>query len=76
MIDGTLKLKRFADGVVASLVAADPSASDSEVARKARGSAQIELEDAVRNGFKAGMGSRQNAPAEWLGECVCTCECW
>ena len=28
----------------------------------------LELEDAIRVGFKAGMGSRQNAPAEWIGE--------
>lgn len=30
-------------------------------------SRQLELQDAVRAGFKAGMGSRQNAPAEWIG---------
>jgi len=29
---------------------------------------QLELEEAVRSGFKAGLGSRQNAPAEWIGE--------
>lgn len=29
---------------------------------------QIEMEDAIRVGLKAGMGSRQNAPAEWIGE--------
>lgn len=29
---------------------------------------RIELEDAIRVGFKAGMGSRQNAPAEWIGK--------
>lgn len=27
----------------------------------------LELRDAVRSGFKGGMGSRQNAPAEWIG---------
>jgi cullin-4 len=31
---------------------------------------QLDLQDAVRTGFKAGMGSRQNAPAEWIGELV------
>jgi cullin-4 len=29
---------------------------------------QLELQDAIRTGFKAGMGSRQNAPAEWIGK--------
>lgn len=29
---------------------------------------QLELEDAVRAGFKAGLGSRQNAPAEWIAK--------
>lgn len=29
---------------------------------------RLELEDAVRTGFKAGMGSRQNAPAEWIAK--------
>ena len=33
----------------------------SEVQRK------LELEDAVRKGFRSGMGSRENAPAEWIG---------
>lgn len=31
---------------------------------------QLELEEAVRSGFKAGLGSRQNAPAEWIGEAM------
>lgn len=34
----------------------------SEVQRK------LELEDAVRKGFRAGMSSRENAPAEWIGK--------
>ena len=29
---------------------------------------QLELQEAIRSGCKAGMGSRQNAPAEWIGE--------
>jgi len=33
----------------------------SEVQRK------LELEDAVRKGFRSGMSSRENAPAEWIG---------
>lgn len=33
-----------------------------------KSSAQLELEDAVRAGFKAGLGSRQNAPAEWIAK--------
>ncbi|KAE8541615.1 hypothetical protein D1P53_001784 [Cryptococcus gattii VGV] len=28
----------------------------------------FELEEAVRTGFKTGMGSRQNAPAEWIAK--------
>jgi cullin-4 len=30
---------------------------------------KLELEDAVRKGFRAGMSSRENAPAEWIGRC-------
>ena len=33
----------------------------SEVQRK------LELEDAVRKGFRSGMSIRENAPAEWIG---------
>lgn len=29
---------------------------------------KLELEDAVRKGFRAGMSSRENAPAEWIGK--------
>jgi cullin-4 len=43
-----------------------PVAKDDLKSRYAR--RQIELSDAVRVGCKAGMGSRQNAPAEWIGE--------
>jgi cullin-4 len=28
---------------------------------------QLELEEAVRTGFKSGLANRQNAPAEWIG---------
>lgn len=35
---------------------------------KPKSQAQLELEDAVRAGFKAGLGSRQNAPAEWIAK--------
>lgn len=64
MIDGSLELKRFADGAVRKPFSKEgPSDSlGSEDARQL-----IELQDAIRVGFKAGMGSRQNAPAEWIG---------
>lgn len=35
---------------------------------RGKSQAQLELEDAVRAGFKAGLGSRQNAPAEWIAK--------
>lgn len=38
-----------------------PPVGYNEVQRK------LELEDAVRKGFRAGMSSRENAPAEWIG---------
>lgn len=64
MIDGSLELKRFADGAVMKPFSKEsPStALSSQDARQL-----IELQDAIRLGFKAGMGSRQNAPAEWIG---------
>ncbi|ORY31595.1 putative ubiquitin-protein ligase [Naematelia encephala] len=81
MIESTLTLKRFADKAVAGLFVtptaaapstvlvgpaypgvAEPKLTSDEEARK------MELEDAIRQGFKAGMGSRQNAPAEWIAK--------
>ncbi|WVR09664.1 hypothetical protein IAU60_006739 [Kwoniella sp. DSM 27419] len=87
MIDGTLKLKRFADEAVGALFepspeskthvkqldvddradAEKPSKTEIEQTRIKR-SRQFELEEAVRTGFKAGLGSRQNAPAEWIAK--------
>jgi Fe-S cluster biogenesis protein NfuA len=80
MIEGTLTLKRFIDKALASLFqkSDDVEMADNDedqpktVEAESKGSErnrQIELEDAVRLGFKAGIGSRQNAPAEWIGEC-------
>ncbi|WWD19893.1 hypothetical protein CI109_104362 [Kwoniella shandongensis] len=83
MIDGTLKLKRFADKAVADLfpaVIADVGEVDKEESEKAREekealekkrterTREFELEEAIRTGFKLGMGSRQNAPAEWIAK--------
>ncbi|OCF44515.1 hypothetical protein I317_01587 [Kwoniella heveanensis CBS 569] len=89
MIDGTLKLKRFADEAVSSLFKAEPTPSkvDSVLEganglksqedkdnkgelefKKVNRNRQFELEEAVRTGFKAGLGSRQNAPAEWIAK--------
>ncbi|KAL7424503.1 hypothetical protein Q5752_000187 [Cryptotrichosporon argae] len=73
MIEGILALKRFVDPAVAELFA---TSAYGDVGRRGGLSkpadqaqqVRIELEDAVRNGFKAGMGSRQNAPAEWLAK--------
>ena len=39
-----------------------------EILSKPQRKHRLELEDAIRVGLKAGMGSRQNAPAEWIGE--------
>ena len=83
MIDGTLTLKRFADKAVSglfdpdttttsrpTLTAADmvnikPTGGEDDARGEVR--RRLELEDAIRVGFKLGMGSRQNAPAEWIG---------
>lgn len=73
MIEQTLKLKRFADHSVAGLFRGD---SASEVADEVDGShvginreqRKSELEDAIRKGCRAGLGSRENAPAEWIGQ--------
>jgi cullin-4 len=79
MIDSVLKLKRFVDKAVAGLweIPAKPieATEDGDIemedapklSQEERGK-QLELEDAVRTGFKAGLGSRKNAPAEWIGE--------
>lgn len=40
----------------------------SEGAPRGKSRSQLELEDAVRAGFKAGLVSRQNAPAEWIAK--------
>lgn len=80
MIDSTLKLKRFADRAVASLFdvpvrtihsdAADDEMDVDDVALVSPQSRirQLELEEAVRSGFKSGLANRQNAPAEWIGK--------
>ncbi|WVF67352.1 hypothetical protein IAT40_002107 [Kwoniella sp. CBS 6097] len=86
MIDGTLKLKRFANEAVSALFnELDPTNAKTEVEvvegpqgdkenkeeqelKRVKRSRQFELEEAVRTGFKAGMGSRQNAPAEWIAK--------
>ena len=83
MIEGTLVLKRFADKSIAGLFEANPETSKSDedidmapsdipeipgevgVPERQR---RMDLEDTIRVGFKAGMGSRQNAPAEWIGK--------
>lgn len=74
MIEQTLKLKRFADRSVASLFNAEVTQEDEEdpevqiETRMDRAQQKSELEDAIRKGCRAGMGSRENAPAEWIGE--------
>lgn len=79
MIESTLKLKRFVDTTVASLFStptktiqatteADASAHDQEHLSEAERGRQLDLEDAVRSGFKFGLRSRQNAPAEWIAK--------
>jgi cullin-4 len=84
MIESTLALKRFADGAIAALFATDGDVTmeldgpedvfDSGRQRSRltgdERTRQMELEEAIRTGFKIGMGSRQNAPAEWIGMCL------
>lgn len=69
MIDETLQLKRFADSSASGLFGLDSSDPD-KMAGMAREDKDrfYELRDAIHNGFKAGLGSRQNAPAEWIGK--------
>lgn len=79
MIDSTLKLKRFVDTAVAALFSAPPKPiqatnDDDELMDIDAPSVDVlahnrrlELEESVRAGFKSGLGSRQNAPAEWIG---------
>ena len=74
MIEGTLTLKRFADKAIKGLLAKEDvvmTEGDLDIPVQSltiQKDRQIELEDAVRSGFKQGLGSRQNAPAEWIGE--------
>ena len=66
MIDQTLTLRRFTNKAVAALFAREEAGEPKAVTREDK-QRQLELEDAVRTGFKEGFGSRQNAPAEWIG---------
>ncbi|BEI84475.1 hypothetical protein CcaverHIS002_0410790 [Cutaneotrichosporon cavernicola] len=80
MIESVFKLKRFVDKAVADLfeVPAKPiEAEDGDVEMEGaeapklsqeERNKQLELEEAVRSGFKAGLGSRKNAPAEWIAK--------
>ncbi|TXT04899.1 hypothetical protein VHUM_03982 [Vanrija humicola] len=82
MIESTLRLKRFVDTAVAALFSAPPKpiqatndddehmdvdldAPSVDVLAHNR---RLELEESVRAGFKSGLGSRQNAPAEWIAK--------
>ena len=66
MIDETLKLKRFADSAVTGLFVSN-AASPTGMNKEDRVHSS-DLRDAVHVGFKKGLGSRQNAPAEWIGQ--------
>ncbi|WVW86443.1 hypothetical protein I302_108491 [Kwoniella bestiolae CBS 10118] len=78
MIDGTLKLKRFIDKAISNLFEPahenaieeqDKKDQKDVIERKRlRRNRQFELEEASRTGFKKGLGSRQNAPAEWIAK--------
>jgi cullin-4 len=82
MIEGTLNIKRFVDEAVAGLFSSEEKqpvdenmvpATQVDIPVRApmtisERKQQLELEDVIRVGLKAGMGSRQNAPAEWIGE--------
>jgi cullin-4 len=83
MIDQTLTLKRFADRSISRLFEREaedtadgpaPPQDDDEPMQSTpalglnESQRKLELEDAVRKGFRAGMSSRENAPAEWIGK--------
>ncbi|EIW72204.1 hypothetical protein TREMEDRAFT_24724, partial [Tremella mesenterica DSM 1558] len=72
MIESTLVLKRFADKAVTSLFPASTgsqlSSPDERDAFLVQHRQRIELEDAVLQGLKTGISSRQNAPAEWIAK--------
>ncbi|WOO85803.1 Cullin-4A [Vanrija pseudolonga] len=80
MIESTLRLKRFVDTAVAALFSAPPKPiqatnDDDELMDIDAPSVDVlahnrrlELEESVRAGFKSGLGSRQNAPAEWIAK--------
>ncbi|WWC64862.1 uncharacterized protein I303_107476 [Kwoniella dejecticola CBS 10117] len=83
MIDATLKMKRFTDGAISSLfssAAENPAqkqtdqeedktaAKEISEKKRLRRNRQFELEESSRVGFKKGLGSRQNAPAEWIAK--------
>jgi cullin 4 len=68
MIDETLKLKRFADSSASGLFGAKTGDdTDTDALNQDDRVRFYDLRDAIHNGFKAGLGSRQNAPAEWIG---------
>ena len=75
MIDQTLTLRRFTNKAVAALFSRKEIDVEGEgnTASREDKQRQLELEDAVRTGFKKGLGSRQNAPAEWIGRYKCLC---
>ncbi|WWC72278.1 uncharacterized protein I206_106240 [Kwoniella pini CBS 10737] len=82
MIDATLKIKRFTDKAISSLFSSSEDlsldksedvedkvfAKDISEQKRLRRNRQFELEEASRVGFKKGLGSRQNAPAEWIAK--------
>ena len=78
MIDGALTLKHLANDALQFIEKDDSDleiqaekAGDEEPAvkllRQSR-ARRLELDDTIRMGFKAGLGSRQNAPAEWIAK--------
>ncbi|KLT44674.1 ubiquitin-protein ligase [Cutaneotrichosporon oleaginosum] len=83
MIESVLKLKRFVDKAVADLFevpaklidATEAEDGDIDIAdtphliqKQEDRIKQLEMEEAVRSGFKAGLGTRKNAPAEWIAK--------
>ena len=50
-------------------IAASRAQQQLAAGRQEQGLRRVDLEDAIRNGFRRGISSRENAPAEWIGEC-------
>lgn len=72
MVPSLLTFKRFCDSSIASLYdpadPANPAAFKTAQGETKEARRRLALEGEVREGLKAGMGTRQAVPAELIGE--------